>query len=141
MKTKIKISIAVLMCFTVSVFSQTLADAIKLTTNEQFEKGDAAFKALLLSQPNNGEVLFYQGENYFKNEQYDKANESYLKAIELNATNPFGYIGVGKIQWYNGKQAEAKANFYKAITFAAGKNATVLIKIAEVYTNSEITGL
>ena len=141
MKTKIKIVVVGLMVVSSFGFSQTLADAIKLTTNEQFEKADAAFKMLIQSQPSNGEYLFYQGENYLKNEQFDKANEAYQKAVEVNATNPFGYVGVGKIQWYNGKQEEAKANFYKATTFAAGKNATVLMKIAEAYTNSETKNL
>jgi tetratricopeptide (TPR) repeat protein len=117
--------------------AQTLNDAIKLTTNEQFETADAAFKALLQSQPNNGEYYFYYGENYFKNENVQMANTMYQKGADVNATNPFPYVGLGKIQWYQGKQTEAKANFFKATTFAAGKNAIVLLRIAEVYISAE----
>jgi len=137
MKTKIKILALGLLFNTTISFSQSLADAIRLTTNEQYDKAEAAFKTLLQSQPNNGEYLFYLGENYFKNDQLDKASESYQKAIELNATNPFGYVGLGKMQWYNNKLTEAKATFYKATALAAGKNATVLMKIAEVYTQAD----
>ena len=122
---------------TSAVFSQTLNDAIKQTTNEQFEKADASFKGLLSTQPNNGEVYFYYGENYFKNENAETANATYQKGADLNATNPLCYAGLGKIQWYQNKTAEAKPNFYKATTLAAGKNATVLLKIAEVYINAE----
>lgn len=141
MKTKIKISIVALICFSSAAISQTLVDAVKLTNNEQFEKADSVFNLLIQTQPNNGEYLFYQGENYFKNEQFEKANDAYQKAIAVNPNSPFGYVGVGKIQWYNNKQAEAKANFNKAITISASKNATVLIKIAEAYTNFETKNL
>ena len=120
-----------------SMFSQTLSDAIKQTTNEQFVKADASFKGLLSTQPNNGEIYFYYGENYFKNDNEETANTVYQKGSDLNATNPLCYVGLGKVQWYKNKAVEAKANFYKATTLAAGKNATVLLKIAEVYINAE----
>jgi tetratricopeptide (TPR) repeat protein len=120
-----------------TMFSQTLSDAIKQTTNEQFERADASFKGLLSTQPNNGEIYFYFGENYFKNENVETANATYQKGADMNATNPLCYIGLGKVQWYQNKTVEAKANFYKATTLAAGKNATVLLKIAEVYINAE----
>jgi tetratricopeptide (TPR) repeat protein len=122
---------------TSSMFAQTLPDAIKQTTNEQFGKADASFKTLLAAQPANGEIYFYEGENYFKNDNIDMAKQTYQKGADANATNPFCYIGLGKIQWYTNKTTDAKANFYKAITLAAGKNATVLLKIAEVYINAE----
>ncbi|MDF2437729.1 MAG: hypothetical protein K0Q95_2105 [Bacteroidota bacterium] len=138
---KIKLFFVAAMVVSSVMFGQTLNDAIKLTTNEQFEKADAAFKTVIQSQPTNGEALFYYGENFFKNDQMDKANEQYQKSVDVNATSPFGYIGLGKVQWYTGKQTEAKANFFKAITLAAGKNATVLVKIAEAYTKAETKDL
>ncbi len=138
---RIKLSIVAFVLASSAMVAQTLQDAIKLTNNEQFDKADAAFKALIANQANNGEYLFYYGENFFKNEHPEKALEQYKKAVEVNATNPFGYVGLGKIEWYSGKQAEAKANFFKAQTLAAGKNATVLMKIAEVYTQAETKNL
>jgi len=134
---KIKLSIFAFIAVSGAAMAQTLTDAIKLTNNEQFEKADGVFKTLIQSQPNNGEFLFYYGENFFKNENTEKAKEQYQKAAEVNATNPFGYVGLGKLEWFEGKQAEAKANFFKATTLAAGKNATVLMKIAEAYTQAE----
>ena len=118
-------------------FSQTLADAIKKTTNEQFEKAATDFQKLIAAQPNNGEIYFYYGENFFKDDNFEQANAQYKKGSEVNATNPLPYVGLGKVQWYQNKTAEGKANFYKAITLAGGKNATVLLKIAEAYINGQ----
>lgn len=120
-----------------SAFAQTLPDAIKKTTNEQFEKADADFKMLIAAQPNSGEIYFYYGENFFKKGNFEMANANYQKGAEVNATNPLPYVGLGKVQWYQNKASDAKANFYKATTLAAGKNATVLMKIAEAYINAE----
>lgn len=134
---KIKILSVLFGIISSGIFAQTVSDAIKQTTNEQFETADAAYKALIQSQPNNGDYYFYYGENYFKNDNSEVAKTMYQKGADVNATNPLPYVGLGKIEWYQGKQTEAKANFYKAITLAAGKNATVLMKIAEVYIQAE----
>jgi tetratricopeptide (TPR) repeat protein len=119
------------------LFSQTLADAIKQTTNEQFETADASFKKLIAATPDNGEVYFYYGENYFDNNNSSMANAMYKKGVEVNATNPLCYVGIGKILWNEGKEAEAKTNFYKATTLSDKKNAVTLLRIAEVYIYSE----
>lgn len=153
-----------------SVCAQTLTDAIKQTTNEQFETADATFKSLVQNQPNVGEIYFYYGENYFKNSNMEMANKLYQKGVDMNASNPLPYVGLGKVQWFQGKEADAKANFYKATTLAKtydfavaktitininlGKNssvakakyslnseATVLSKIAEAYINADTKNL
>ncbi|MBA3970545.1 MAG: tetratricopeptide repeat protein [Bacteroidetes bacterium] len=136
-----KLIIGLLFTTSLGVIGQTLNDAIKLTTNEQFESADAAFKTLILSQPNNGEYYFYSGENYFKNDNLEMANTMYQKGADVNATNALPYVGLGKVQWYKNQSAEAKANFFKATTLAAGKNATVLMKIAEVYISAPTKNL
>ncbi|MFL5764915.1 MAG: tetratricopeptide repeat protein [Bacteroidia bacterium] len=139
MKTT-KLMIALLMTGS-SVVAQTLQDAIKLTTNEQFESAEAMFKTLVNQQPNNGDIYFYSGENYFKNDNTEMAGQMYQKGAEVNATNPLPYVGLGKIQWYKGQTAEAKANFFKATTLGAGKNAAVLKRIAEVYIDAPTKNL
>ncbi len=136
MKTA-KLIIGLLITIASTSYAQTLADAIKLTTNEQFEAGDKAFKSLIQAQPNNGEYYFYYGENYFNNDNAEMANTMYQKGLEVNPTNPFSYIGLGKIQWYQGENANAKSTFFKAITLAVNKNATVLLKIADIYINAD----
>lgn len=138
---KTKLSIGLFLVATSTMVAQTLSDAIKKTTNEQFESADAAFKLLIQSQPNSGDYYFYYGENFFKNENIDMANTMYQKGADVNPTNPIPYVGLGKVQWYRGQSVDAKANFFKATTLAAGKNATVLMKIAEAYINAPTKNL
>lgn len=119
------------------VFSQTLADAIKQTNNEQFETADATFKTLIEKEPSKGEYYFYYGENFFKNDNEEMASKMYNKGIEVNATDPLCYVGVGKVLWYNKKETEAKSSFFKALTLSQNKNITVMMKIAEAYINAD----
>ena len=136
MKAQIKKSKLIVGLFLVAsstMIAQTLNDALKLTTNEQFESADAAYKLLIQTQPNSGDYYFYYGENYFKNDNMEMANTMYQKGADVNPTNPLPYVGLGKVQWYKGQTAEAKANFFKATTLGAEKNATVFMKIAETY--------
>ncbi len=134
---KIGWSLVVSIALFSSLSAQTLNDAIKQTTNEQYESAEAIFKKLIQAAQNNGDLYFYYGENFFKNENFQMANEMYQAGADVNATNPLPYVGLGKVQWFEGKEAAAKANFYKAITLGAGKNVTVFLKIAEAYINAD----
>ena len=134
---KVRLFVSAGLMLSTTVFSQSLNEAIKQTVNEQFEPAEISFKSLIQATPNSGEIYFYYGENFCRNNNLDKALVMYNKAVEVNATSPFGYIGLGKIQWEQGKQTEAKANFYKAQTLSANKNASVLMKIAEEYINAD----
>ena len=134
---KLRWSLVVSVITISGISAQTLNDAIKQTRNEQFESADLIYKKLIQAQPNSGDLYFYYGENFFKNENIQMANEMYQTGADVNATNPLPYVGLGKVQWYQGKQAEAKANFYKALTLGGEKNSTVLMKIAETYINAD----
>lgn len=140
MKRYISIIIAITIFSTVS-FAQTLSDAIMQTNNEQFETAEATFKNLIAAAPNKGENYFYFGENYFNNDNLEMAMKTYQKGIEMNATDPLCYVGLGKVQWYQHKATEAKANFYKATTLAEKKDATPFLKIAEVYIKADTKDL
>ena len=123
------------------IFAQTLKDAMRQTTNEQFETAEMSFKSLIEREPNNGEYYFYYGENFFKNDNLPMANTVYQKGVAVNASNPLNYVGLGKIQWYEKKEKEAKENFFKATTLSQSKNATVLMKIAEAFINADTKNL
>lgn len=112
--------------------AQTLQDAIKFTDNEQFETATRAYKNLMKGQPNNGDLYYYMGENYFKNEDTDSAKYFYQKGIELAPSVPLNYVGLGKIAQFEGKIAEAKTQLDKALAMGANKNTTVLLKVSEV---------
>lgn len=119
-------------------FSQTLKEAIRLTENEQYEKAAAAYKKLIQAEPSNGDIYFYYGDNYFRNDQADSAAMFFKKGTEVNASNPLNYVGLGKVQWQKNNQTEARSNFFKAITFAEKtKNVTALAKLAEAYITAD----
>ena len=111
--------------------AQTLQEAIKYTDNEQFETATRAFKSLLKGQPSNGDIYYYLGENYFKNEDADSASYYYKKGIETAPTSPLNYVGQGKLMQFEGKVTDAKVQFDKALTMGANKNTVVMLKVAE----------
>ncbi len=113
--------------------AQTLQDAIKKTDGENFESAAADYRALLTKDPTKGDVYFHFGENFIKNDLADSALVYYKKGIEVNPTNPLNYVGAGKVLLMNNKTDDAKAQFYKATSLSANKNAEVFRRIAEAW--------
>jgi tetratricopeptide (TPR) repeat protein len=118
-------------------FAQTLHEAITKTDNERYQSAAADFRAIISKEATKGDNYFYYGENFFKKGDLDSANMFYQKGVELNATYPLNYVGLGKVLWYKGKNAEAKTQFFKAATLGANKNTEVMRKTAEAYINSD----
>jgi tetratricopeptide (TPR) repeat protein len=129
---------AVFLSLSFSGFTQTLQDLITKTDNENFELAAAGYRGLINQDPSKGEYYFYYGENFFKSGDVDSANVYYSKGVDLNATNPLNYVGLGKVALSNGKAEDAKAHFFKAMTLGANKNAEVLRKIAEAWLVTDI---
>jgi len=112
--------------------AQNLQEAIIKTDNECFEAAAADFKALVAKDVSKGDYYFYYGENFYKNANIDSALIMYKKGTEAQPTNALNYIGVGKVQLAQGNDKEGNASLFKAKTLGA-KNATALMKLAEVY--------
>ncbi len=111
-----------------------LAEAIKLTEREQFEKATSAFKAILESTPNSGETWFYMGENYFANDRSDSAGLAFRHGAEVNPSFALNYAGMGKVLREQGKNAEAQVQFDKALEIAQNKaNKYTKPQMATVY--------
>ncbi|MEI6019949.1 MAG: tetratricopeptide repeat protein [Bacteroidota bacterium] len=123
---------------TLGSFAQSLKDIIVKTDGENFDAAAKDFRALLQKEPTKGENYFYFGENFFKRGDIDSAEYFYSKGIEINATNPLNYVGLGKIFLTKAKAEDAKAQFYKAITLSASKNAEVFRRLSEAWLATEI---
>lgn len=119
------------------MFAQTLQDAITKTENERYQAAAADFRTLIAKEPGKGENYFYYGENFLKNDDLDSANIYYQKGVEVNATYPLNYVGLGKVLWHKGNTADAKTQFFKAATLSNNKNAEVMRKTAEAYINAD----
>jgi len=59
---------------------------------------------------------YKQGIEYTNQQKYDKAVESFLKAIEQSPKNPEGYYGLGGIYNYKKMYPDAEQAFKTAIT-------------------------
>lgn len=117
--------------------AQTLQDIIKKTSNENFDAAASDFRQLIAKDPAKGEYYFYFGENYFKNDDIDSASIYYNKGIEVNATNPLNYVGLGKVLLAKGNVADAKTQFYKAATLGGNKNTEVMRRTAEAWLSTD----
>lgn len=113
-------------------YAQTLPDAITKTENERFDLAAADFRQLITKEPSKGDNYFYFGENYFKNSNLDSALLMYKKGAEVQPTNGINFVGIGKVMFAQGKDADANTNLFKAKTLGA-KSATILIELAEAY--------
>ncbi len=140
-KSFLTINLAIITCFS---FAQTLQDAITKTDNERFESAAIDFRALIAKEPNKGENYFYFGENYFLNGITDKndalidsAKLFYTKGIELNATNPLNYVGLGKVFLAKNNVTDAKTQFFKAASVAQNKNAEVMRQTAKAWLSTD----
>ncbi len=113
--------------------AQNLQETIKKTENENFDAAATNYRQLISREPAKGENYFYFGENYFKSGDPDSASIYYQKGIEVNATNPLNYVGLGKILLSKGNVADAKTQFYKAATLGGKNNTEVMRKTAEAW--------
>ncbi len=147
--------VATLALFSFKATAQTAESITSLTISEQYEDAGKAFQTLLTSQPNNGDVYFYYGENYlheyFSDTVYGSekaaANDAltlFKKGVEVDPTNPLCYVGMGKVAMMLGDTAAARKDFNdakskfpskqnKTSTISAEKQAITLAKIAEAY--------
>jgi tetratricopeptide (TPR) repeat protein len=114
-------------------FSQTLDQVLIKTDNERFADAASDFLVLIKKEPAKGEYYFYSGENYFKRGDIDSANIYYSKGVEVNATNPLNYVGLGKVLLAKNNVAEAKTQFFKAASVGQNKNAEVMRRTSEAW--------
>lgn len=135
------ITIATTTFLALSAQAQTLQDAILKTKNERYDAAAADFRALIAKESTKGENYFYYGENYFEKGDLDSANIVYQKGVDMNATNPLNYVGLGKVLWFNGKTADAKTQFFKAATLSQNKSAEVMRRTAEAYIDASTKNL
>lgn len=133
--------IAALALTSMTSVGQTLQDAITKTESERFDAAASDLRALIAKEAGKGENYFYLGENYFKsgkfdgfqNGELDSANMFYNKGVELNATSPLNYVGLGKVLLSKNNVNDAKTQFFKALSISQNKNAEVMRKIAEAW--------
>lgn len=146
-KTHLKLAAGIALTFftSVSVNSQTLADGIRLTENEQYTSAKAVFVKLVAAQPTVGDNYFYFGDLLLKMDDMDSAKIVFQKGVDIEPSNPITHVGLGRAYMYTGKVEEGLKELSQAdalITAQTGKKGTItpqkqaviLCEMAETYT-------
>ncbi|HTL81995.1 MAG TPA: tetratricopeptide repeat protein [Bacteroidia bacterium] len=142
MKTQYKfISVLSALLLSVTAFSQTLADARRLTDNEQYEQAKSAYKKLIAADPTNGDNYFYFGDLMLRAEDPDSAKLLFKKGIAINATDPLVHIGLAKYYYTTGKADSASQELTYAKSIIAtevGKKGSPMTPQRQVIMDLEI---
>ena len=128
---KNRIIILASLCLSNILNAQSLVEAKLLAYNEQFEAASSMYKTIVEKFPTKGDNWFYFGESLLQNDNQDSAKVAYSEGIKYDPSNPLNYVGLGKIAKLDKDPVTAQQNFTQAINLGAGKNAEVLIRIAE----------
>ncbi|MFM2038064.1 MAG: hypothetical protein RL432_1003 [Bacteroidota bacterium] len=129
-----------------TLFGQTLSDAIRKTNNERYPEALRDFKRLVLATPNDGNAYYYFGDCYFKKGEIDSAVLTWNKGFEVDNLNPMPMVGKFRSLWIKGDKAAAQVELNKALELTKGKKlvakrSEVLRGAAEGYIKSEIKDL
>lgn len=117
--------------------AQSLEEARRLTLNQQYDAASSQFKQLIGKNPGKGDYWFYFGRNVLEAEKTDSAKALFIQGVQNEPNNPLNYAGIGIVAKISGAQEESAQMFEKAIKTAGGKNAEVLIRIAEAHISIE----
>ena len=107
-RIKLGLVVGLFLSFSAVNFAQDLNTAIKLSLSERYEDANDVYKGLLKSQPNNGDVYFYYGENILRSYDADpfsstltgitsQAKSIFEQGLKADSTNKINSIGLGMI--------------------------------------------
>ena len=84
------------------------------------EKALALIERILERVPDYHFAHFHAGSHYFQQMEFEKAEEHLDKALALSSHNPVYYTFMGKVRYEQGKYAESREAFTKAIDLDPG---------------------
>ena len=115
--------------------AQSLDDAQKAVTAEQYQKAKKMFSELVKVQPT-PENYFGFGELYLTLNNPDSAKIVFEKGIKADEKSKYmmNYIGLGTVNLFNHKDDAAKENFEKATEDMRKKDYEQYIYIGKAYT-------
>lgn len=125
------ITILLINCF--CSFSQTLAEAKKLTLNEQYDLSSKIFRELVSKNPKSADYWFYFGKNLIEAEKFDSAQTLFNEGIRVAPENSLNYIGLAILKKISGDQNQAKVFLEKAQNLVNNKSSEPFLRIAEAH--------
>jgi tetratricopeptide (TPR) repeat protein len=115
--------------------AQSLEDARKAVTAEQYQKAKSLFANLIKNQAS-PENYFYYGDLYLRLNMPDSAKAVFQKGIAADDKGKFtlNYVGLGTVDLFNKNPSAAQANFAKATEDMRRKDYLEYVYIGEAYT-------
>lgn len=115
--------------------AQSLEDAQKAVTAEQYQKAKVMFNNLVKTQPT-PENFFHFGELFLTLNQPDSAKIVFDKGIKADEKGKYmlNYVGLGTVDLFHKNAAAAQANFAKATEDMRKKDYEQYIYIGKAYT-------
>ncbi len=130
---KIAIGIFAVFCTVTIVKAQTALEGIRAIEVEQFENAKKIFSSLIASNPSDANNYFYYGRAYYGQDKIDSAKFYFEKGLTVNPNSALNLVGLGSISFDTGNDAEAKANFEKAVALTMAKDYQTLKYIGKAY--------
>jgi len=113
--------------------AQSLDDAKKAITAEQYQKAKTMLKNLTVTEATKDENYFYLGWVYIKQNDPDSAKIWFNKGVAVNPKSSLNYVGLGAVARLNKDQTGAVSNFNTAIANAAKKDSKPYVYIGRSY--------
>lgn len=131
-----KIAIAAIgfVTFGAATKAQSLEDARKAVTAEQYQNAKSMFNTLISTQPANPQNYFYFGDLYLQLDNADSAKVLFQKGIAADPKYTLNYVGLGAVDLFAKNSAAAQANFDKATADMKRKDYQEYIYIGSAYT-------
>ncbi len=114
------------------VINPSIQKALYLVETEQTQKAIQEIDQAITASPTDASLFFYAGYIQLKVNNKAKASEYFDKGVKLNEKEPLNYVGKAQVNLLDGKPADAKLNFDKALSLGK-KNITVLKAVGEAY--------
>ena len=115
---KFILSISLLLSGSGILMAQSFNDGLRAIDFEKYEQAREIFQKLVKKEPTNGENYYYLGQAYLNLINPDSAEISYNSGIKIAPSTPSNYAGLGELRLIEGKKAEAKTHFDKALSFS-----------------------
>jgi tetratricopeptide (TPR) repeat protein len=110
------------------VFAQSVNDGKKFLYYERYKSAKETFEKIVNANPNNVEAVYWLGQTFLDQPYPDvpAARAVYAKALQANGNAPLLLTGMGEVELFENKTADARQRFETAISLTKGKDAVIL---------------
>lgn len=115
---KFILSISLLISGSGILMAQSMKDGLRAIDFEKYEQAREIFQKLVQKEPTNGENYYFLGQAYLNLINPDSAEITYNAGIKIAPATPGNYAGLGELRLIEGKKADAKVHFDKALSFS-----------------------